>query len=45
VSSVLDLPTGAAIVVTLVASFVLAVIASLLVPAGLRAPPEPAPAH
>lgn len=44
-SSVLDLPTGAAIVVTLVAAFVLAVIASMLVPETLRADPEPVPVH
>ncbi|MDP1630709.1 MAG: metal ABC transporter permease [Caulobacter sp.] len=41
-SSKMDLPTGAAIVVTLVASFVVAVIASLMVPAALRAESEPA---
>jgi zinc/manganese transport system permease protein len=45
ISALLDLPTGAAIVVTLVGAFVLAVIASLLVPASLRAEPEAAPAH
>ena len=45
VSSVFDLPTGAAIVVTLVASFVVAIIASLAVPVSLRAEPEPAPTH
>lgn len=44
-SSVFDLPTGAAIVVTLVASFVLAIIASLAVPTSLRAEPEPKPVH
>ena len=44
-SSVLDLPTGAAIVVTLVAAFALAIIASLVVPAAMRAEPEAVPAH
>jgi zinc/manganese transport system permease protein len=44
-SSLMDLPTGAAIVVTLVGAFVLAIIASLLVPASMRAQPEPLPAH
>jgi zinc/manganese transport system permease protein len=45
VSSLFDLPTGAAIVVTLIAAFVGAVIVSLLAPAKWRALPEPAPAH
>jgi zinc/manganese transport system permease protein len=45
VSSLFDLPTGAAIVVTLVAAFVLAVVASLVVPASLRAEPEAVVVH
>jgi len=44
-SSVLDLPTGAAIVVTLVGAFVLAIIISLMTPRSLRADPEPVLAH
>jgi zinc/manganese transport system permease protein len=44
-SSVMDLPTGAAIVVALVAAFVLAVVVSLMAPASMRAEPEPAAAH
>ena len=39
VSSLFDLPTGAAIVVTLIAAFVVSVIASALVPQTLRADP------
>lgn len=44
-SSVLDLPTGAAIVVTLVGAFVLAIIASLVAPRSMRADPEASPVH
>jgi zinc/manganese transport system permease protein len=40
-SSLLDLPTGAAIVVTLILAFVVSVVASLLVPPALRAEPAP----
>ena len=36
-SSILDLPTGAAIVVTLIAAFVVSVVLSLVVPRGMRA--------
>jgi zinc/manganese transport system permease protein len=43
-SSVMDLPTGAAIVVTLVLAFAVAVLCSLAVPRSLRAPAA-APAH
>ena len=43
-SSVLDLPTGAAIVVTLIAAFVVSVILSLMVPKGLRTEPVTASA-
>jgi zinc/manganese transport system permease protein len=42
VSSLFDLPTGAAIVVTLIAAFVVAVVISVVSPAGLRAPAEAA---
>jgi zinc/manganese transport system permease protein len=45
VSSMLDLPTGAAIVVTLIAAFAGAVLVSQLAPARVRAEPETAPAH
>ena len=45
VSSLMDLPTGAAIVVTLIAAFVVSVIVSAIVPATLRAEPAFAPAH
>ena len=45
VSSLMDLPTGATIVVTLIAAFVASVIVSLAVPKALRAEPEAASAH
>jgi len=45
VSSLMDLPTGAAIVVTLIAVFAVAVVLSTLVPRTLRAEPVLAPAH
>jgi zinc/manganese transport system permease protein len=45
VSSLMDLPTGAAIVVTLIAAFVVSVIVSAMVPVTLRAEPALAPAH
>ncbi|WP_293904474.1 metal ABC transporter permease [Phenylobacterium sp.] len=45
VSSLMDLPTGAAIVVTLIAAFVGAVIVSAVVPRTLRAQPLLAAAH
>ena len=44
-SSMLDLPTGAAIVVTLIAAFVVSVVVSLAVPARLKAVPAPAALH
>jgi zinc/manganese transport system permease protein len=44
VSSMLDLPTGAAIVVTLILAFAAAVLISQLVPSALRATPERAAA-
>ena len=47
ISSLMDLPTGAAIVVTLIGAFVVSVIVSAIVPAKLRAEPAltPATAH
>ena len=47
VSSLFDLPTGAAIVVTLIAAFVVSVIASALVPSSMRSEPasEPIAVH
>ena len=45
VSSLFDLPTGAAIVVTLILAFTAAVVISLLVPKSLRAPSEAVSAH
>lgn len=45
ISSLMDLPTGAAIVVTLIAAFVVSVIVSLVAPASMRAEPALAPAH
>ncbi|MEO8115765.1 MAG: metal ABC transporter permease [Phenylobacterium sp.] len=44
-SSLLDLPTGAAIVVTLILAFTASVILSLMAPQALRAQSELAPAH
>ncbi len=44
-SSLLDLPTGAAVVVTLILAFILAVIVSLVVPKSMRAEPAAAIAH
>jgi zinc/manganese transport system permease protein len=44
-SSILDLPTGAAIVVTLIAAFAVSVVISTLVPGGLKAEPSTAPTH
>ncbi|MBV9548306.1 MAG: metal ABC transporter permease, partial [Alphaproteobacteria bacterium] len=44
-SSVFDLPTGAVIVVTLLLALIGAVIASLLVPARMRAIPQAVPQH
>ncbi|HEY2357526.1 MAG TPA: metal ABC transporter permease [Phenylobacterium sp.] len=45
VSSLYDLPTGATIVVAVIASFVGSVILSAIVPAAMRAEPTPAMAH
>ena len=45
ISSILDLPTGAAIVVTLIAAFAISVVVSTMVPAGLKAEPAPAAVH
>jgi len=42
ISSLMDLPTGAAIVVTLIAAFIVAVVASAVVPAPLKAEPAAA---
>lgn len=44
-SSLMDLPTGAAIVVTLILAFVLSVIVSLVVPQSMKAEPAAVAAH
>jgi zinc/manganese transport system permease protein len=45
ISSLMDLPTGAAIVVTLIGAFALSVVVSLVAPVSMRALPEAAAVH
>jgi len=44
-SSLFDLPTGAVIVVALLAVFIVTAMLASLLPRGVRAQPAPAPAH